>query len=146
MSVIISLHEQISYIKNCLEEFNKKHKKYSIELSRNNIKELFVALVDDTLSEGLKWAKRTHFFDKKLIELIIWLEDADNDIRDIFEDMVISQFDEQLLTYMEYLRSGPWDFKICKVFGDDLVISLVGDYRILDWERRMASGEWQLNK
>lgn len=147
MSVIISLHEQISYMKSVLDEFNKKHKKYAVDLSRPQIRELLILLIDDTLSEGLRWAKRTHHFDKRLRELVPWYDEC-NDITVVesFDDLVVNQFDEQLLVFEDHIRSKPWDFKITKRHGDDLAISNVGDYRILDWERRIASGEWQMNK
>lgn len=146
MSIIISLYEPITYLVSALDEYNKKNKKYPAVASRVMIRKLLIAVVEDRLSERLKWCKRTFTLQKLLREVAPWYDDHENtDASDTFHDMFVEPLVEQLFPYEEVFKYGPWDVMVTRRLGDDLLITNGGDYRIMDWEKRMSTGEWSLN-
>jgi len=63
---------------------------------------------------------------------------------DHFVNEVIDPLEDELSAWLSnYMSGAGWHVWTVEEIGSDLVLSKGEDYRVLDWERRMASGEWK---
>lgn len=144
--IIFSLNEIIDEMFIRLNEYNNKViAPFKVDASKHIVKELIVLAVNDRLSDGLKWCKRTHTFSNRISELAPWFEAKGLDeATELFDDSFVEHIYSKMIFINDFIGQNPWDVILSKVVGNDIIVTNVGDYRIMDWERRMASGEWEM--
>lgn len=104
-------------------------------------------LVDKIVSKKMIWCRRVadYIFEHRLRELMPWYDDIRcvNELLIPFEEILTATADE-LEESIELLipEAATYDIINMRLMGTNCVISRGEDYRIVDWERRMKSGEW----
>lgn len=160
MSVIVSLNEGVEYFIALLEEFNQKtdnnkilHQdtddkklKYIHEASvKKQVMDLALCYLDDQMSARRKWCRRGNRFESKLLEIVPWFEDFDYKVlSEVLDDVVIHPWTVHMSRFEQHHNNQPYSVTLVQQHGLwDAIISDTGDYRIMDWERRMGNGEWR---
>lgn len=112
--------------------------------------ELVYALIDDHLNEAMIWAKTSityadALFDKHLPWFNAYKTNPMfQDIHDLYVTEILDHVEVRIHEVMDtFLPDRTWDVWYMTKFGKDLMIVRGQDYRVLDWERRMASGQWK---
>lgn len=112
------------------------------------------AMLDDAMSHRFIWCKPQETVRKATLESLRWTEElqlcntATGERTDIFEHYfteVLDDYEMMIHTWLDHhMPRRTWDVWHLTALGRDLVLDKGSDYRILDWERRMKSGEWRL--
>lgn len=152
MSAIIDAHEYAADLHASVLEFfshtdtykGKNENKFTVE----HAMEIFVAMIDDALSSQMRWCRDTDFTDKVLNKHFPWFAlfkgSKECEVSHEFYIKVLDRFECKAsnLVY-NIIPDSTWDTWSLRRLGQCLLIVQGPDYRILDWEKRMSSGEWK---
>lgn len=164
MSVAFEVREIIEEIYQAVVDFNHKNPRYQAKITPLDVDNLLYDYIDDTLSAPLKWCPTSQNFTKRLSALVPWYTDRQHaEISDIFYEMVVDKITDRLSTINHVIAPGPWEIPMLMRLGTDtilvregnkskripnigrtIIIASGGDYRVVDWERRIGSGEWKI--
>jgi hypothetical protein len=110
--------------------------------------QLVVALVDDILNSRLQWAASTEQFEDLLDVMFPSLSlKRKTLLASKFTHDVIHDIEARISSQVYHdIPADTWDIWSVKKLGHDLFLIKGQDYRVYDWERRMASGEWKDEK
>lgn len=113
--------------------------------------EICTAMADDLVNNRMQWCRQKDTFMDLIEHHLEWFKfDCDDRrskktraISDLFYTSVI---DHVWLTIDSMIGdtvgSETWTIWHIRKIGSDLLLEKGEDYRVVDWERRMASGEW----
>lgn len=129
------------------EEFCEKRK---LELpEKEKYIDIVCAMIDDELAGRMKWADPSEEADKVLVELFPWYDPTLAAVHNgealsaNFHDNVIDHAFLAVSHMLEdIVESSTWHVWFMGRIGRDVVIEKGEDFRVLDWTRRMESGEW----
>ena len=116
--------------------------------SQEECVDIVVALVDDTITERMKWCDGENKFDDELEKKYPWYksvsgEESDHNSSDFYYYVLDHIFLKVQSIVSELIPKQTWVVWYISKRGRDVFIEAGEDYRVLDWERRMASGEWK---
>ena len=110
------------------------------------------AILDDVMSRRFLWCKDQDKLESVVCEAMGW--DDRSMLRhshsgkliapfDLYFSEVLDEFEQSIMEWVSnFIPQPTYDIWYLTQFGRDLVIDRGPDFRIVDWERRMKSGEW----
>lgn len=110
------------------------------------------AILDDQLSHRFKWCPAQTTIRQLLETLTGWhtleieslLMGERVPLYDHYYETVLLEYVVDVERWLDaYVPSRTWDVWYLTNFGRELVIDKGTDYRVMDWHRRMQSGEWR---
>lgn len=118
--------------------------------------ELIYAFVDDMLSARMRWSKSSYNYDNQLEKIFPWFAPLKNvrygntmhvvecEISSAFYEKILSVLEDEIIELVDdRIEDRTWNVWSISKLGRDIVLVEGPDYRILDWERRMQTGEWK---
>lgn len=131
--------------------------------------EIIVAYIKDYINECQHWSTNTSLFEKALERVLPqYIFDTDSIMEmmgrpvETLKNITAAQlegslsFSRILIGYLDEIIDGwleenilideedRWVMWVVETLGEDALIRRGQDFRIADWERRMASGEWKV--
>jgi len=97
------------------------------------------AAVDWTISEGSRWAKRPRISLHSVLQEHLREEYQQDELALCRLSELVFDVCDQV---RQFIGKDHWVMHFHKQRGRDIVVEKTVDWRIVDWERRMASGEW----
>lgn len=153
MIVVIPLSEFIEEIVTLSETFSK-NSGFPATVRKDQAQKLVQGLVEDFVETYLKWVTiRNNHFETTAEQLFDWwtLKPAAHDNgspRDHYWMDVIEDVYQKVGLYLDPLfPQRTWDLWFIRTLpGGDVVLEQGSDYRVVDWERRIKTGEWKHGK
>jgi hypothetical protein len=146
MTVILDTADLADNFLVTVERFEQKRFKQIVsKLTKEQAFTIIQAFVDDALNQRMRWAKNSTHAENAIEAAIAWTDNRQArkqrnefyiDIVDAYELTIHSRLDP-------FMPKHTWDIWSTRLIGNDIVLMKGVDYRIYDWERRIASGEWQ---
>ncbi len=110
--------------------------------------------MDEALNRRLRWASKQERVFPYLNTVLSWwdtnllvMSDDEGGQASFCQDFYSEVLDPHLLQIEDFLDRyvgySTWDVWYMRDIVGDIVIEKGTDFRILDWERRMGSGEWK---
>ena len=110
--------------------------------------------LDESMNNRLRWASKQELVFPYLNECLSWWDvnllaiNGEEGSHEMFcQDFYSEILDPHLMRIDnfldQYIGHSTWLVWYMRDIGGDIVLEQGTDYRILDWERRMASGEWK---
>lgn len=139
--------ETLFYRSETFTEFNN----FSGIQDMKDAETIVIAIVDDALFSPLMWCPKKDHLTPALGEFMAWWADEDPtqfvlDMQDLYYEEII---DYAVLTINKFINEivrdkNPWLVWYTIRLGDSLVIEKGNDFRILEFDRRYASGKWKI--
>lgn len=156
MSTIINASEYAHQLMVATNKFLRENKKAKKEISEEQAAEIIAAIVDDAISDRMRWCRKSHYTANALERHLPWFNlltyhRTPNGIEQVecpfSNDYYVDVLDKVECRVMdmvfEIIPDMTWDVWSMRMLGKDIAIMKGPDYRVLDWERRIASGEWK---
>lgn len=145
MATIYDIRSDSTNLQRAMTEFLDVHRFDGPRPSQSEVDQFVFEFLDDLISEKMVWCPTSTVFHDHIEGWFTWFSWRQRDkiskyfYRDVLEPFMcdVKRKISQLIPQTDYTV---W---LTKRGYRDLYISRGEDYRILDWERRMASGEWQ---
>lgn len=101
-------------------------------------------LLDDLISERMLWCPTSAIFRDRIEERFTWFswKLRDRHSKTFFKDVIEPTMVDVKRKLSKIITETDYTVWYTRKGLRDLYISRGEDYRIIDWERRMASGEW----
>lgn len=126
------------------------------KFTKEQAEDIIVCYIDDGINEQLRWARRSENADAALVKYFPWfnlvgdnkngdgvvnpnVEFSNHFYVDVLDRIEMRIHD--LIT--QVIPDRTWDIWSMKRVGRTLYLVKGSDYRVMDWERRMKSGEWR---
>ena len=112
-------------------------------LTEERLVQLLTMLIEDSITARLKHSEAEPLTPDFLTKLFpFWSEE----VREAFRYQVVDEVEVELTKFLvDYLPKYEWRIWSSQQIGFDLLLIIGEDFRIKDWTRRMASGEWNAN-
>lgn len=142
MQVIIPLREARFKLRKRMDDHARQYRyeEYGT-INEERLVGLLVALIEDDVSRNLKYPTDppTRFADLMATYYPHWSDEA----REQFFLDVFSDVNDIVTRWLDdYLPRCEWNIWSFNLIGHDVLVDIGEDYRVVDWERRMKSGEW----
>lgn len=105
--------------------------------------------LDESLNQRMRWATNDEVSLPYLDSVLDWWDSRqlNSNSANVCQKVYCDIFDKYLVGLEQFLDHfvgrDSWIVWYTRDIGGDVVIEQGTDFRILDWERRMASGEWR---
>lgn len=108
------------------------------------------AMIEDFINVNMYWTRQTTcdvVTDHKLNEMFpAWNTERGLRATQHYHKHVLEPvFDMVQQVIQQFLSKQTWDMWYIRCWGRDVVVEKGEDYRVLDWQRRMDSGEWSMS-
>lgn len=108
--------------------------------------EIIVAMFDDAVGQQLRWSNESHGRMHQTIHSFWpWWDDmGEEPISDSFYTQVLDELEIEVQEWVQRLiPDSTWLVWYVRALGPDIILEKGEDFRVLDWHRRMATGDWR---
>ena len=112
-------------------------------ITKATMRELINDMIEDYFTVKKKWCPFPDHYQRKMAALYPW-HTEDNPVEACCYESFTSILLREIKERFECVKKDEWSLESIRHRGNDVYVTCTGDFRVLDWTRRVESGEWKL--